>query len=99
MVKWRYAGIPAWREVSNHLREPLWEVFNCLENLWRGLYWILKISLSPKDQRELFVPFSKYRYSTVVLYDKNCNDTIVHIYMVACKDYALIKSFIADIIE
>jgi len=33
-----------------------------LENLWRGrdLYWILKTSLSPKDQRELFVPFSKY---------------------------------------
>jgi len=30
-----------------------------LENLWRGLYWILKTSLSPKDQRELFVPFSK----------------------------------------
>jgi len=32
-----------------------------LENLWRGLYWILKTSLSPKDQRELFVPFSKKR--------------------------------------
>jgi len=31
-----------------------------LENLWRGLYWILKTSISPKDQRELFVPFSKY---------------------------------------
>jgi len=30
-----------------------------LENLWRGLYWILKTSLFPKDQRELFVPFSK----------------------------------------
>ena len=29
-----------------------------LENLWRGLYWILKTSLSPKDQRELFIPFS-----------------------------------------
>jgi len=29
-----------------------------LENHWRGLYWILKTSLSPKDQRELFVPFS-----------------------------------------
>ena len=33
-----------------------------LENLWRGLYWILKTSLSPKDQRELFVPFSKVFY-------------------------------------
>ena len=33
-----------------------------LENLWRCLYWILKTSLSPKDQRELFVPFSKLDY-------------------------------------
>jgi len=30
-----------------------------LENLWRGLYWILKTSLSPKDQKELITPFSK----------------------------------------
>ena len=22
-VKWRYAGIPAWREVSNHFKKPL----------------------------------------------------------------------------
>jgi len=28
VLKWRYAGIPAWREVSNHFREPLWEVSN-----------------------------------------------------------------------
>ena len=32
-----------------------------LENLWKGLYWILTTSLSPKDQRELFVPFSKHK--------------------------------------
>jgi len=23
VLKWRYAGIPAWREFSNHFREPL----------------------------------------------------------------------------
>ena len=33
-----------------------------LENLWRSLYLILKTSLSPKDQGELFIPFSKYEY-------------------------------------
>jgi len=30
-----------------------------LENLWRRFLGILKTSLSPKDHRELFVPFSK----------------------------------------
>ena len=58
--KWRYAGIPVWMEVSSHFREPLWEVSNHVrEPLERGFYWILKTSLSPKDQRELFISFSK----------------------------------------
>jgi len=56
VLKWRYAGIPAWREVSNHFREPLWEVSNYSRE---PLERILKTSLSPKDQRELFLPFSK----------------------------------------
>jgi len=30
-----------------------------LENRWRGLLGILKTSLSPKDQRKLFIPFLK----------------------------------------
>jgi len=59
VLKWRYAGIPAWREVSKHLENLSGRSLTILENLWRGLYWILKTSLSPKDQRELFVPFSK----------------------------------------
>jgi len=54
LLKWRYAGIPAWRDVSNHFREPLREVSNHFrEPLERSL-----LDLSPKDQRELFIPFS-----------------------------------------
>jgi len=56
VLKWRYAGI--WREVTI-LENLSGRSLTILENLWKGLYWILKTSLSPKDQRELFVPFSK----------------------------------------
>jgi len=60
-------GMQAWREVSNHFREPLWEVSNHFrEPLERSLDWILKTSLSPKDQKELFVPFSNNWYCPVV---------------------------------
>ena len=64
MLKWRYAGIPAWREVSNHFREPL----------ERSLL-DLKTSLSPKDQRELFVPFSK---SCCTSFYMNSRDQLAH---------------------
>jgi len=48
-----------------------------LENLWRGLdlYWILETSLSPKDQRELFVPFSK---SCCTSFYMNSRDQLAH---------------------
>jgi len=49
------------------LENPFGRSLTILENLRRGLYWILKTSLSPKDQRELFIPFSKASYSTIVI--------------------------------
>jgi len=33
---WRYAGILAWREVSIHFREPLWEASNHYRELLAG---------------------------------------------------------------
>jgi len=58
-AKWKYAGIPAWMEVSNHFREPLWEVSNHFREPLEMSLLDLKTSLSPKDQRELFIRFSK----------------------------------------